>query len=234
MATTSKDGSRRVNYPTEEVAAEGVPEIPLVLSVEMPDSARRRRSSLPATDPSSKEKSSTPRMLRMAGTTGRVRQSIRMTRRKASRGVRDCAGKIRGFLWFVISSLFLAADFFLKYILHWWQRLPDRREVEHRQIVMSQFVEKLEEMLPRTYKGTVESYLDEIFRHDHLQQNPLATLNIKFAEATKDASDAISDTIAMAAAQLPSSMREPRTADEEETAEAKRGLSAPLLHDRAN
>lgn len=74
-------------------------------------------------------------------------------------------------------------ELILKFLLYWWYRLPDRREVEHRQIAASQYVESLDELLPYERGGALwteprvsptaqegskvedaERYLDEYFK----------------------------------------------------------------------
>lgn len=39
-------------------------------------------------------------------------------------------------------------DINLRFFVHWWMRLPDRREIEHRQIAASQYVSSLSSLLP--------------------------------------------------------------------------------------
>eukprot|EP00914_Ancora_sagittata_P020342 GHVO01040274.1.p1 GENE.GHVO01040274.1~~GHVO01040274.1.p1 ORF type:complete len:240 (-),score=35.30 GHVO01040274.1:138-857(-) len=102
-----------------------------------------------------------------------------------------------------LSTIYALAS---RFVVFWWRRIPDRREIEHRQIAMSQFVENLEDLLPKTYVGTFDTFVEDLFKNESALSNPLVGLNLKLAEATKDASDAISDTFAAATSQMPGRM----------------------------
>eukprot|EP00917_Polyrhabdina_sp_WS-2016_P024254 GHVP01052577.1.p1 GENE.GHVP01052577.1~~GHVP01052577.1.p1 ORF type:complete len:896 (+),score=159.39 GHVP01052577.1:179-2689(+) len=59
----------------------------------------------------------------------------------------------------------------LSYPIFWWQRLPDRREIEHRQIACSQFVCDLKDIVPNGQE--VEYLIHQYFRNS-MSQNPFA------------------------------------------------------------
>lgn len=96
-------------------------------------------------------------------------------------------GNIAGyfFIWFL-----RWIDVFGRFLVNWWLRLPDRREIEHRQIAASQFVESLDQLLPghipspstgqggtkREATDDVERFLDEYFKQSCPSRNPISGL----------------------------------------------------------
>lgn len=98
-------------------------------------------------------------------------------------------GQIAGLLFIRIIRW---VDVMGRFLYYWWLRLPDRREIEHRQIAACQFVESLDQLLPRPSiispsagaqpgvdyaRGTeVERYLDEYFKQSYVNRNPISGL----------------------------------------------------------
>lgn len=65
------------------------------------------------------------------------------------RGIQRFVVKPLGRLLLVLTLTGLGwIDLIGRFLIFWWLRLPDRREIEHRQIAASQYVESLEELLP--------------------------------------------------------------------------------------
>jgi len=53
----------------------------------------------------------------------------------------------------ILSRVFFCLESIALFVYFWWLRLPDRREIEHREIAAAQFVETLEDLLPKKTTG---------------------------------------------------------------------------------
>lgn len=79
-------------------------------------------------------------------------------------------------------------DLFTRLPLYWWFRLPDRREIEHRQIAALQFIETLEDLIPdRTNASSVDDHLNEHFKQLYASRTRIGDLmNIRLVSITPE------------------------------------------------